>query len=367
MHKSFTLLILLLLSHTILAYGPEKVASIDRSVVPIKITDRKSFDSVSRLEICFFVNELAVVSKWKEKKQFQEFLSNEKIDLPSIEQWTKQTQERLLTRYNASTTEQSLTSWDELTAVAKRTIEDLPSSYDAYRKAAKAFYESYLFEQVRLAGLFPRITSEIHTFDRSETQGFEYRDGEFLLTFDDGPTAAGSYSDSTINALNRLGVSALFFVLGEKLEKRIRSRGIAKLKVLYDGHRLESHGMVHKAHPTYVAWQSSLDESREHVNKIQPATGESWFRPPYGQRTKEQMSYLKKRNERIMLWNIDSQDWNRMISTKDMSYRVITLMLLWRSGIVLFHDVHPKAAQGLPAIAEFAKRAELKWVTATDL
>jgi hypothetical protein len=34
------------------------------------------------------------------------------------------------------------------------------------------------------------------------------------------------------------------------------------------------------------------------------------------------------------------------------SGRVLTLMLLWRHGVVLFHDVHPAARKALPALLD---------------
>jgi hypothetical protein len=42
--------------------------------------------------------------------------------------------------------------------------------------------------------------------------------------------------------------------------------------------------------------------------------------------------------------------------------RVITLMLLRRSGILLFHDVHPRALAALPQIAATAARAGVSFL-----
>lgn len=373
MRNLSALLLVITICTTLFANGPAKIASIDRSVVPIKITDRKSFNEVSRLEILFFVNEVASVSQWKEKSRFQQFLSREKINLASINSWIETTQEKLLSLYNASSADQPFTRWDEkripqhlsswqeLTGVAQSTTATLPEEFSAWHTKAKAFYKTYLYEQIRLAALFPAITSEIHCLDSSESQGFEYNDGEFLLTFDDGPTPKGGNTDKIIQQLNQWGISGTFFVLGEKLQKRINTGGIKEVQTLYRDHHLESHGMVHKAHPRYEQWKESLDATRRSISSIQESTETTYFRPPYGQRSPAQVEYLKSRNEQVMLWNIDSQDWNSKLSTKDMENRVITLMLLWRSGILLFHDIHPKTLKGLPGITAFAKRAQLTW------
>lgn len=42
-----------------------------------------------------------------------------------------------------------------------------------------------------------------------------------------------------------------------------------------------------------------------------------------------------------------------------MQDRLITLMLLWRRGILLFHDIHPKARTALPGIGAFMEKSGL--------
>lgn len=379
MRKITALLIPLLLLTTITAYGPAKVASIDRSVVPIKITNRKAFNAVSHLEICFFVTEMTKISTWKEREQFQQFLSRDNINMASIKGWIKTTQKRVISRYNASLADQLETPWDpkqvpqklnnwaELSHIAKHTVDSLPPAFALWRAQAKGFYKTYLFEQVRLAALFPAITSEIHTLDSIESQGFEYEDGTFLLTFDDGPTPAGGHTDKLIAQLNKQQISAIFFALGEKLQREITTEGVEKLRKRYKGHRLESHGYVHKAHPKYSKWQTSLTDTRDMIERMLPSKEPAFYRPPYGQRSREQISHLQHTGEQVMLWNIDSQDWNRTITAPVMSDRVITLMLLWRSGILLFHDIHPKVQLSLPALTEFVKKAELHWINGSTL
>jgi hypothetical protein len=42
-------------------------------------------------------------------------------------------------------------------------------------------------------------------------------------------------------------------------------------------------------------------------------------------------------------------------------------MLLWRKGIILFHDVHPKAEIAVPAINEYFKDCPVKWLTPEEI
>ena len=92
-----------------------------------------------------------------------------------------------------------------------------------------------------------------------------------------------------------------------------------------------------------------------------PALYRPHFRPPYGQRTPESGSYFQKESLRVSLWNIDSQDWNANVGGTAAGDRVLTLMLLWRRGTILFHDVHPKAATAVPRLLDATRDAGLIW------
>jgi len=101
------------------------------------------------------------------------------------------------------------------------------------------------------------------------------------------------------------------------------------------------------------------------LTTILPAGQEAvkYFRPPYGQRTPEISQYVVNRHQQDMLWNIDSQDWNAHVTPEQVTGRMISLMLLWRHGILLFHDVHPKAKQVLPAILSATENSGIHWTS----
>jgi hypothetical protein len=49
---------------------------------------------------------------------------------------------------------------------------------------------------------------------------------------------------------------------------------------------------------------------------------------------------------------MDSQDWNARIEAEDIINRMEILMLIKRHGVLLFHDIHPKAPKAVPVIVE---------------
>lgn len=44
----------------------------------------------------------------------------------------------------------------------------------------------------------------------------------------------------------------------------------------------------------------------------------------------------------VALWNIDSQDLAGSLSAEQSAQRVLSLMLLWRHGVISFHDTQSK-------------------------
>ena len=80
------------------------------------------------------------------------------------------------------------------------------------------------------------------------------------------------------------------------------------------------------------------------------------------ERTADSGAFFAANHIRVMLWNIDSQDWNRKISAEQARQRVLSLMLLWRHGVILFHDIHPKAKVAIPWLLEQTRASGVQWV-----
>ncbi len=371
--KKFSLLIcfiFLLLTTTAFSSGPKKVAKTDRSLWIYPINSPAAFDFASRMEMYVFLEQFLEKESLVSEASFKKFLGLKKISVESLIQWRSRIWNILIRNFknaNLAPPHQFITlkkpvTKASLTESARRLKHDMPESLVPWYTNTRQFYKYYLYEQMRLAALFPRITSEIMTLDNSEIQGVEYRDKTFLMTFDDGPTRKNGNTDKLIQTLKKNSVSGIFFVLGERMEARLKKESVDSVRKLYKGMEIGSHGMVHKSHAKYEKWEESLFKTRNLVNSVE-RIGEKtfYFRPPYGQRSIDVVNYLNSNNSRVMLWNIDSQDWNRKISSEETADRVISLMLLWRSGILLYHDVHSKANTAVPIILNNFKGAGLNW------
>ena len=103
------------------------------------------------------------------------------------------------------------------------------------------------------------------------------RAGHVALTFDDGPDP--SSTPIIMDALDRLGWKATFFLLGENARK---APGLTK-ELVAAGHEVGVHGERHDSHFTRTFWDSVADIrlGRDTVADIADVRPE-WFRPAYG-------------------------------------------------------------------------------------
>ena len=365
------ILLLSLLIVSLFAVGPTRVATFDRALWSEPIVDKTSFNKASRHEIISYVYQLSTRT-FHSQSSLKKFVGRKRVSLASVKRWRKFTQNNLLNNFkeaqktckhqNGLCTQ--VNTWEDLSDLAISYKHKPHYEHWAWYQASQKFFSYYLYEQVRLAALFPKTTSEIEKLDDSEMQGFNYEDGEFLLTFDDGPKYARTKAINEM--LRKKDIHGLFFVLGNNLKRSLRKHGSKKIANLYKGSCVGSHGFIHKSHQHLRTWKSSYDKTRKLIVNNGLNNSSIWFRPPYGQRHKTLIRHLARLGDAVMLWNIDSQDWNRKLNAKKIEDRVLTLMLLHRKGIILFHDIHPKAIKVVEALNRY-RGESVKWVDCREV
>jgi peptidoglycan/xylan/chitin deacetylase (PgdA/CDA1 family) len=354
-----------------------KVAKIDRSLWPYEINSAANFDYASKMEILVYAKCFIEIQDLNNVETIKAKYNIKSANLSSFESWKKKQQALILQNLYAIKNKSPLDktfavndncTWPDVLRITGELGSKMPENLKAWYENAVSFNSQYVNELARLAFLFPKTSSEILPLSNNEIIGNEYNDKEFLLTFDDGPTPANGSTDKLINTLGNLNLNGIFFVLGESLQNRINAGSKEKVSQLYGNNKLESHGQVHKSHQHLETWKESIDYTFNAIDAAKPFLNKrKYFRPPYGQRTEEVSKYLNTINASTMLWNIDSQDWNSKISAPEVKDRVITLMLLWRKGIILFHDVHPKANEALPEMVKLLNGSGVSFIDANKL
>ncbi|MGY4534539.1 peptidoglycan/xylan/chitin deacetylase (PgdA/CDA1 family) [Pseudomonas sp. TE3786] len=367
----FLLLAVGLLATSAYAAGPQSMATMDRAGWPEQLNSSAAFDTASRAEILMFAKTL-LASESIAEPALKEQLGVKQVNLASLETVRQRFWARLLENYlraKVSCTEAAafcpaITDQGSLRQQASQFI--VAPQFAAWATASATFHRSYLNEQLRLAALFPAISSEISVFSDLERTGDEMADRQFLLTFDDGPTVKAGNSERLMAALAEQKLSAIFYVLGSNFQARLQHSSPETLQRLYAGQCVGLHGWEHKSHGQWAEWQNSVTRTQALVQQTLPDNYVGWFRPPYAQRRPDSGDFFKQQALQVGLWNIDSQDWSSKVSTDAAGQRVLTLMLLWRRGVILFHDIHSKAPVAVPWLVQATQGSGVSWQACRD-
>jgi peptidoglycan/xylan/chitin deacetylase (PgdA/CDA1 family)/tetratricopeptide (TPR) repeat protein len=190
----------------------------------------------------------------------------------------------------------------------------------------------------------------------NEIQGPELPPKTLLLTFDDGPHPR--YTDQILAILKKYKINAVFFEVGrigsfgKDGSIQLTKASAASYHAVEDGSTLANHSYSHALltkldQPAFVQEIESTDKLLLHIDK----TDAVLFRPPYGATNNSILDYVAAQKMKVMLWNIDSLDWADPIP-KSIIQRLLTRIAAVGRGIVLFHDIHPRAAEVLPTFIE---------------
>lgn len=176
------------------------------------------------------------------------------------------------------------------------------------------------------------------------------RDGEVILTFDDGPHPL--YTKMVLDALEAHCTRATFFMVGFRaMTQPAMVRDIARR-----GHTIGTHTWSHQdqAKIDPVAAKTEIELGISGVQKALGAPAAPFFRFPYLSAPRGMQSYLKSRNTGIFSIDIDSYDYKTRSPTA-VIHNVMQQLTTKRKGILLFHDIQPSTAGAIKLLL-----AELK-------
>jgi len=151
------------------------------------------------------------------------------------------------------------------------------------------------------------------------------------LTYDDGPSPSTNH---LLDILDRYQVKATFFEIGGNIEKypEIVPMIVAR------GHELANHSYSHtdmmfKPREFLLAEIEKTDKLLQEVGVKQDSIS---FRPPFGRRFVVLSYLLSQMQKKLIMWDVDPQDYDNTLTAEDIANRVIDNV---RSGsIVLMHE-----------------------------
>jgi len=190
------------------------------------------------------------------------------------------------------------------------------------------------------------------------------------LTFDDGPDT--ETTPIALDTLQEKGVSATFFVMGERLaasdpenpSATVEGRLRLVQRMMREGHVIGSHSWHHDAHTEldastierYVARSRRAGVGVRVDGRLMPEYLSAVYRLPYGAgfsgssvRSDIAENFEAAGFQRHLYWNIDTDDWRRVNREDPNVTRDHLLRELCRTGggVILMHDIQPTTVLNL--------------------
>lgn len=179
------------------------------------------------------------------------------------------------------------------------------------------------------ATLLIKVTKFHNVFgiNRADTQ-----DKVVALTYDDGPYPP--YTNQLLDILYRYGAKATFFEIGRNIEKHPE---IVPM-IIAAGNELANHSYSHKdmmfKPREYLL--SEIEKTDKLLQEFGVKQDSISFRPPWGRRFVVLSYLLSQMHKKLIMWDVDSQDYEKTHTAEDIANQVIDNV---RTGsIVVMHD-----------------------------
>lgn len=173
------------------------------------------------------------------------------------------------------------------------------------------------------------------------------KDGEVILTFDDGPLRP--YTRPVLKALAAHCTKATFFMVGRMAQSDpAMVREVAKA-----GHTIGSHTFSHK-NLKVVGVLKGRQELEMGLSAVSAALGAPvapFFRFPFLAQSRSVIEYAKSRNISVFSVDIDSKDYLTR-DPKVVHAKIMSQLLVQRKGIILMHDIQPSTAGAIMGLLD---------------
>ncbi len=360
----------------LLAFGaqaaPQPIAVFDRAFWPETLDTPVLFDVASRAEILSFARALSE-SEALDDATLTARLQLRQANMPMIREVRERLWRTLWRNYDMAqqSCEQDASfcyvveNLGDLRRTAATFAVEADSFYAGWAEPSRQFHIAYLNEILRKAALFPQTASEVAVFSPQELTGDRLNDRLFLLSFDGGPSVIPGNTEALASFLRKQKLQGLFFVLGQNLQTRRDRQPLQALRDMYRGQCVGTQGWQYRSHAQWKDWEDSVIRGVARAQSDLPEQYVPLFRPPYGQRRADSPAFFASQNLRVTLWDIDAQDLGPLTAEQS-AQRTLTLMLLWRRGLIQLNDSQPKAQEVVTWLLTNTARSGIGWEDCRD-
>ncbi|MDX1124780.1 polysaccharide deacetylase family protein [Sinorhizobium medicae] len=202
---------------------------------------------------------------------------------------------------------------------------------------------------------------------RGNINGSHFRDGDWVLTFDDGPHQ--NRTNRIVGMLVQARLKGTFFWVGNEANRRPNILRQTLASSMQGG----SHSMSH-AKLTTVGRKQLHQEVNCATEILSEIANERllFFRLPYGAGVRNDSRERIKISDAGLVhvhWNVDSLDWvgSSNNTPQKILDRVVAQMAKRRGGVILFHDIHPQSVDAIRLfIARFRGSPDHRFLNIND-
>ena len=218
------------------------------------------------------------------------------------------------------------------------------------------------FFSIALLFCFSFVVSATAALEKGTFYHGSREEKKVALTFDDGPHPR--YTKEILRILDKYGVAATFFVVGENVELYQD----AAHQLFRSAHEIGIHTYSHP-HMTEITAEMLKKEilKTETVIFAHGGRASRIFRPPEGKKSAEHAALLEQMGYRTVLWSIDTRDWAHNAP----SVICKTVLSGVKGGdILLFHDFVVSPNTTITALEQLIPRLQksgYEFVTVSEL
>ncbi len=181
----------------------------------------------------------------------------------------------------------------------------------------------------------------------ASTQKSDSYQKHVALTFDDGPH--NTRTKKIVDALDKYGYSATFFVVGNRVDGSEYSGAEAMKYASEHGHEIAIHAYTHELYYdscTKEQYETELSKTAAAIKGVIPKASIRLMRPVGGRIADERIKSCKYS---VIMWSVDSEDWKN--KNGDVNVIVENVMSSVEDGsIILMHDIYENTAEAVPLI-----------------
>ena len=134
-------------------------------------------------------------------------------------------------------------------------------------------------------------------------------------------------TDWVLDLLKKYNAKATFFCVGQNAEHHPEIIN----RITNEGHAIGNHTYNH-----IKGWKLKSKDYLKNIEEASKQINSTLFRPPYGQITPKQGKKLIKLGYKIVMWNVLSLDWDKLVSKETCLDNVISKAT--KGSIIVFHD-----------------------------